>query len=96
MVTFYAYYLMSKVLDHCERAGRRHIRFRELSADVFGMTLLLFPLAFRTLRQTKRCRFHFFLFLLSLSSVFGRFLFWDIFLKLGCFLFDFFFWIYFT
>uniref|UniRef100_A0A803PNW8 Amino acid transporter transmembrane domain-containing protein n=1 Tax=Cannabis sativa TaxID=3483 RepID=A0A803PNW8_CANSA len=36
MVTFYAYYLMSKVLDHCEKAGRRHIRFRELAADVLG------------------------------------------------------------
>lgn len=27
---------MSKVLDHCEKAGRRHIRFRELAADVLG------------------------------------------------------------
>ncbi|XP_061374166.1 probable GABA transporter 2 [Gastrolobium bilobum] len=36
VVTFYAYYLMSKVLDHCEKAGRRHIRFRELAADVLG------------------------------------------------------------
>ncbi|XP_051129740.1 probable GABA transporter 2 [Andrographis paniculata] len=36
MVTFYAYYLMSLVLDHCEKAGRRHIRFRELAADVLG------------------------------------------------------------
>ncbi|XP_042021526.1 probable GABA transporter 2 [Salvia splendens] len=35
-VTFYSYYLMSLVLDHCEKAGRRHIRFRELAADVFG------------------------------------------------------------
>lgn len=35
-VTFYAYLLMSKVLDHCERQGRRHIRFRELAADVLG------------------------------------------------------------
>lgn len=35
-VTFYSYYLMSKVLDHCEKAGRRHIRFRELAADVLG------------------------------------------------------------
>ncbi|GAV63554.1 Aa_trans domain-containing protein, partial [Cephalotus follicularis] len=35
-VTFYAYYLMSKVLDQCEKAGRRHIRFRELAADVLG------------------------------------------------------------
>ncbi|KAL6986372.1 hypothetical protein U1Q18_019740 [Sarracenia purpurea var. burkii] len=36
LVTFYAYYLMSLVLDHCEKAGRRHIRFRELAADVLG------------------------------------------------------------
>ncbi|XP_062147027.1 probable GABA transporter 2 [Alnus glutinosa] len=35
-VTFYSYYLMSKVLDHCEKNGRRHIRFRELAADVLG------------------------------------------------------------
>ncbi|WOL03175.1 putative GABA transporter 2 isoform X1 [Canna indica] len=35
-VTFYAYTLMSKVLDHCENQGRRHIRFRELAADVLG------------------------------------------------------------
>ncbi|KAG9448405.1 hypothetical protein H6P81_014533 [Aristolochia fimbriata] len=35
-VTFYAYYLMSKVLDFCEKEGRRHIRFRELAADVLG------------------------------------------------------------
>ncbi|KAG8069160.1 hypothetical protein GUJ93_ZPchr0005g15873 [Zizania palustris] len=38
-VTFYAYYLMSRVLDHCEANGRRHIRFRELAADVLGNTL---------------------------------------------------------
>ncbi|KAK0586131.1 hypothetical protein LWI29_001560 [Acer saccharum] len=36
LVTFYSYYLMSRVLDHCEKAGRRHIRFRELAADVLG------------------------------------------------------------
>ncbi|XP_073301821.1 probable GABA transporter 2 [Primulina huaijiensis] len=36
VVTFYSYYLMSSVLDHCEKAGRRHIRFRELAADVLG------------------------------------------------------------
>ncbi|KAL2342690.1 hypothetical protein Fmac_003975 [Flemingia macrophylla] len=36
MVTFYSYYLMSKVLDYCEQSGRRHIRFRELAADVLG------------------------------------------------------------
>ncbi|KAG8661942.1 hypothetical protein MANES_01G045500v8 [Manihot esculenta] len=36
VVTFYSYYLMSKVLDYCEKAGRRHIRFRELAADVLG------------------------------------------------------------
>ncbi|XP_044487454.1 probable GABA transporter 2 [Mangifera indica] len=36
LVTFYSYYLMSKVLDHCDKAGSRHIRFRELAADVLG------------------------------------------------------------
>ncbi|KAI5020665.1 hypothetical protein ZWY2020_045553 [Hordeum vulgare] len=35
-VSFYTYYLMSRVLDHCEAAGRRHIRFRDLAADVLG------------------------------------------------------------
>lgn len=35
-VTFYSYYLMSKVLEFCEKDGRRHIRFRELAADVLG------------------------------------------------------------
>ncbi|RDY02098.1 putative GABA transporter 2, partial [Mucuna pruriens] len=37
LVTFYAYYLMSRVLHHCEKAGRRHIRFRELAADVLAL-----------------------------------------------------------
>ncbi|KAF6173010.1 hypothetical protein GIB67_006386 [Kingdonia uniflora] len=37
VVTFYSYFLMSKVLEHCEKEGRRHIRFRELAADVLGM-----------------------------------------------------------
>ncbi|KAF8780742.1 hypothetical protein HU200_001350 [Digitaria exilis] len=32
-VTFYAYFLVSRVLDHCEAAGRRHVRFRELATD---------------------------------------------------------------
>ncbi|XP_071730684.1 probable GABA transporter 2 [Rutidosis leptorrhynchoides] len=36
VVTFYSYYLMSLVLEYCENAGRRHIRFRELAADVLG------------------------------------------------------------
>ncbi|CAN6336664.1 unnamed protein product [Urochloa humidicola] len=35
-VTLYAYFLVSRVLDHCEARGRRHIRFRELAADVLG------------------------------------------------------------
>ncbi|KAJ3704107.1 hypothetical protein LUZ61_007812 [Rhynchospora tenuis] len=35
-VTYYNYMLMSKVLDHCESKGRRHIRFRELAADILG------------------------------------------------------------
>lgn len=41
-VTFYSYYLMSKVLDFCEKAGRRHIRFRELAGDVLGKSLCFF------------------------------------------------------
>ncbi|KAI3453801.1 hypothetical protein Pfo_010464 [Paulownia fortunei] len=44
VVTFYSYYLMSLVLDHCEKAGRRHIRFRELAADVLrrcSITMLI-------------------------------------------------------
>lgn len=36
VVTFYSYHLMSLVLEHCEKEGRRHIRFRELAADVLG------------------------------------------------------------
>ncbi|CAN0908769.1 Probable GABA transporter 2 [Linum grandiflorum] len=36
IISFYSYYLMSLVLDFCERDGRRHIRFRELAADVLG------------------------------------------------------------
>ncbi|MCL7029546.1 hypothetical protein MKW94_003339 [Papaver nudicaule] len=36
VVTFYSYYLMSKVLELCENQGRRHIRFRELASDVLG------------------------------------------------------------
>eukprot|EP00253_Pinus_taeda_P022182 PITA_22182 len=35
-VTFYSYFLMSKVLDNCEKQGRRHIRFRELASDILG------------------------------------------------------------
>ncbi|CAO2034629.1 unnamed protein product [Urochloa humidicola] len=35
-ITFYAYFLVSRVLDHCEAAGRRHVRFRDLVADVLG------------------------------------------------------------
>ncbi|XP_039115723.1 probable GABA transporter 2 isoform X2 [Dioscorea cayenensis subsp. rotundata] len=41
-VTFYAYLLMSRVLEHCERGGRRHIRFRELAADVLGSGWMLY------------------------------------------------------
>ncbi|KAH7651576.1 Amino acid transporters domain-containing protein [Dioscorea alata] len=41
-VTFYAYLLMSRVLEHCEREGRRHIRFRELAADVLGSGWMLY------------------------------------------------------
>ncbi|GLJ38218.1 hypothetical protein SUGI_0777970 [Cryptomeria japonica] len=35
-VSFYSYNLMSKVLDNCEKNGRRHIRFRELASDILG------------------------------------------------------------
>lgn len=35
-VTFYSYLLMAKVLDNCEKQGRRHIRFRELASDILG------------------------------------------------------------
>ncbi|OAY85577.1 putative GABA transporter 2 [Ananas comosus] len=41
-VTFYAYLLMSRVLDHCEGHGRRHIRFRELAADVLGSGFMFY------------------------------------------------------
>ena len=40
-VTFYSYYLMSLVLEHCEKSGNRHIRFRELAADVLGNDFLV-------------------------------------------------------
>jgi amino acid permease len=36
-VTFYAYFLVSRVL-HCEAGGRRHARFRDLAADVLGQS----------------------------------------------------------
>ena len=39
VVTFYAYFLMARVLDLRESQGRRHIRFRELAADVLGTEL---------------------------------------------------------
>ncbi|CAH2041613.1 unnamed protein product [Thlaspi arvense] len=48
VVTFYSYYLMSLVLDHCEKDGRRHIRFRELAADVLGKMLKLLALVLGT------------------------------------------------
>ncbi|OIW09925.1 hypothetical protein TanjilG_32074 [Lupinus angustifolius] len=36
VVTFYSYYLMSRVLEHCERSGRRYLRFRDLAANILG------------------------------------------------------------
>ncbi|CAA0838220.1 Probable GABA transporter 2 [Striga hermonthica] len=45
-VTFYSYYLMSLVLDHCEKGGRRHIRFRELAADVLGSGWMFYLVIF--------------------------------------------------
>lgn len=56
-VTFYSYYLMSKVLDRCEKEGRRHIRFRELAADVLGTTAFLF-FFFLSLSYPNRLTFH--------------------------------------
>ncbi|CAL0313333.1 unnamed protein product [Lupinus luteus] len=46
VVTFYSYYLMSKVLEHCENSGRRHIRFRELAADVLGSGMMFYFVIF--------------------------------------------------
>ncbi|CAM8902524.1 unnamed protein product [Rhodiola kirilowii] len=46
LVTFYAYSLMSKVLDHCEKSGRRHIRFRELAADILGSGWMFYFVVF--------------------------------------------------
>ncbi|MED6203541.1 hypothetical protein PIB30_000628 [Stylosanthes scabra] len=46
IVTFYSYLLMSKVLAHCENAGRRHIRFRELAADVLGSGWMFYFVVF--------------------------------------------------
>ncbi|KAG6579549.1 putative GABA transporter 2 [Cucurbita argyrosperma subsp. argyrosperma] len=45
-VTFYSYYLLSKVLELCEKQGRRHIRFRELAADVLGSGWMLYFVVF--------------------------------------------------
>ncbi|XP_022145892.1 probable GABA transporter 2 [Momordica charantia] len=45
-VTFYSYYLLSKVLEHCEKHGRRHIRFRELAADLLGSGWMLYFVVF--------------------------------------------------
>lgn len=44
-VTFYAYYLLSRVLEHMESIGRRHIRFRELAADILGPQLSRYVVA---------------------------------------------------
>ncbi|OIV93639.1 hypothetical protein TanjilG_04871 [Lupinus angustifolius] len=41
-----AFVLQSKVLDHCETSGRRHIRFRELAADVLGSGLMFYFVIF--------------------------------------------------
>ncbi|KNA25278.1 hypothetical protein SOVF_007670 [Spinacia oleracea] len=46
LVTFYAYYLLSLVLDYCEKQGRRHIRFRELAADVLGSGWMFYFVVF--------------------------------------------------
>ena len=61
IVTFYSYYLMSKVLEHSEKAGRRHIRFRELAADVLGNTVTS-----SCFRKYRKYGFYFFFLVLSL------------------------------
>ncbi|KAM7255836.1 hypothetical protein ACFE04_011577 [Oxalis oulophora] len=45
-VAFYSYYLMSKVLDHCESVGRRHKRYRELAVDVLGSGWVFYLIIF--------------------------------------------------
>lgn len=62
MVTFYSYYLMSLVLEHCEKAGRRHIRFRELAADVLGRSAIaiqLFPCSYSDSHLLPVLQWHF-------------------------------------
>ncbi|KAK3434184.1 hypothetical protein EUGRSUZ_D01712 [Eucalyptus grandis] len=46
VVTFYSYSLMSQVLEQCEKEGCRHIRFRELAADVLGSGLMFYFVIF--------------------------------------------------
>ncbi|KAL3498971.1 hypothetical protein ACH5RR_041703 [Cinchona calisaya] len=55
-VTFYAYNLLSLVLDHCEKSGHRHIRFRELAADVLGSgRMFYFVIFIQTAVNTGTC-----------------------------------------
>eukprot|EP00249_Psilotum_nudum_P019575 c27321_g1_i5 orf=158-874(+) len=44
-VTFYAYCLLSKVLEHLESKGNRHIRFREMAGDILGPNWNFFVVA---------------------------------------------------
>lgn len=36
LVTFYAYNLLSAVLEHHEKLGKRQIRFRDMARDILG------------------------------------------------------------
>ncbi|CAK7325325.1 unnamed protein product [Dovyalis caffra] len=36
LVTFYAYNLLSLVLEHQEQLGKRQIRFRDMAGDILG------------------------------------------------------------
>ncbi|KAJ7211024.1 hypothetical protein O6H91_09G098700 [Diphasiastrum complanatum] len=48
-VTFYGYNLLSRVLEESESRGRRHLRYRELAADILGRhwsTFFITPLQF--------------------------------------------------
>lgn len=60
LVTYYNYVLMSKVLDHCESEGRRHIRFREMAADILGSFNFFFVNIFMSIRIFLRGFVNFF------------------------------------
>jgi len=37
MVTFYSYYLLSRVLEHQAQLGNRQLRFRDMARDILGI-----------------------------------------------------------